>query len=100
MTANSTETLVDIIAIELRSIVQQDVTIPIKGPILIQIVQEVKNALKQELRQGLQQIVNQKICPNRQIFWQLLGAGLVPCFKAGSFILLSVIRRICSGASA
>ncbi|MDF5734058.1 MAG: hypothetical protein PUP92_40340, partial [Rhizonema sp. PD38] len=32
MTANSTLTVVDIIAIELRNIVQQDVTIPIKGP--------------------------------------------------------------------
>ncbi|MDF5723407.1 MAG: hypothetical protein PUP91_23635 [Rhizonema sp. PD37] len=100
MTANSTVTVVDIIAIELRNLVQQDLTIPIKGPKLIRIVQEVKNALKQKLRHGLQQIVNQNICPNRQIFWQLRGAGLVLCFMAGSFRMLSVVRRICSGASA
>jgi len=32
---------------------------------------------KQELIQGLQLVISQNICPDRQIFWRLRGSGLV-----------------------
>ncbi|MBD2778511.1 AAA-like domain-containing protein [Iningainema tapete] len=32
---------------------------------------------KQELIQGLQLVISQNICPDRQIFWRLQGSGLV-----------------------
>ena len=36
---------------------------------------------KPELIQGLQQVISQNICPDRQIFWRLRGAGLVKADK-------------------
>ncbi|MDF5729685.1 MAG: AAA-like domain-containing protein [Rhizonema sp. PD38] len=39
---------------------------------------------KPELIQGMQQVISQNICPDRQIFWRLRGAGLVRADKQAS----------------